>query len=179
MSKEFYDTLANKLSAEAESRNLKTPDQISNFVTRAVTIKYGNGCRLNIASIIADTFRLVNTGTRDLPPLPQSLALVDVNTPEIDADITQKSISMLKKYKVDEVQPKMDQIYNDAKIALGLASEDGTILRLSDEVDNTKLAKITTVSAHVVAGGNSQAAFNEGVPHGLKPIVDAVAKGIE
>ena len=172
----FYLSLCNRLAGEVESRGLTGVEQINQFCSQALHTKYGHGASLNLSSVVAEVFKLVHTGTKDLPELPSSLMPTVVISPEINSDIVAKSKGLVEQYRTaTSGTPKIDQILQDASIALGLKDKTGMILKVPDEVDQTKLAKITSVTAHVMAGEFAPALNeNDTAEDGFKPLVDAV-----
>ncbi len=174
---DFYKKTVYTLTDEAKHRGLKSVEQISHFVNQAITFKYGKNDKINVSTIIAEVYQNLHMGTKDLPDLPDELKKPDLNSPEIQAKITEVATELARKYRADGTQPKLDQIQIAAKVALGLTDDTGKILRSSDDVSNTQLAKITTITANVL-DQNLPNPFSDDTKDGLRPIYDAVNKQI-
>lgn len=170
---DFYEKTVHALVGEAKHKGLKTIEQVSQFVTHAISFKYGENEKINVSQIVAMVYQHLHMGTSDLPDeLPDELKPLDLNSPEINNKITEVSTSLAKQYKADGIQPKIAQIHTDAKVALGLTDDSGMPLKLGDDVSNTQLAKITTITGAVL-DPNQTVTFDD-VKDGLKPIYEAV-----
>lgn len=175
----FYKKLTDELTKEAEKRGISDAHQVNTFVTKALHIKYGAHQQINISSVIADVFQQVNSGTRNLPDLPTSLASVDIDPFAYNVEVLQESNELLKRYKSKGIQPRMDEVFEDIKTRYGITTEDGFLLRQMTEEEKVKIARINTVTTHVLMGGNSPSNADSLEKLKLTAVVDSASKSLE
>lgn len=156
---DFMKNIILSLTDEAQKRGLKTAEQISEFATKAIHVKYGKNQKINIAEIVTSVFQNIHTGIARLPDdIPEEYLPPDLESPEINAVIVEMATELSKKYKKEHQQPKIDEIYSEVKTALGLTDKTGMILRLPNDEDHTKLSKITTIVGSIL---NPNKTFDE------------------
>ena len=169
---DFMKDIILSLTEEASKRGLRTAEQIQEFATKAINVKYGENQKINIAEIVVSVFQSIHTGIAGLPDdIPDELKPPDLDSPAINAAIKEMAVEMAQGYKSEYPYPKLDQIYTDVKVKLGLTDESGLVLKLADDVSSTKLAKVTTLIGSVLS---QEKTFDENADDSFSQLYNAV-----
>jgi len=139
------------LSDECDSRALRSPQQISSFVNHALSIKYGKNGKIPVSEIVAEVFKNVNGGVKDLPELPEEFAPPNLETQEINNKVKETAKALGKQYRSDNKRPRLDQIHKDVQKELGLIDDTGDILKLISEEDSHIIAMATSLIGQVMS----------------------------
>ena len=172
---QFYKELTKTLSDEVTGRNLKSSEQISDFVERAINEKYRRNSKVDTPRVISDVYRNVTMGITNLPDLPPALQPVNTDTPEIREKIIKVSSKIAKEFcEKGTAFPKIEEIQKRARQELGLTDSENKPIRLGNEIDTVSLSKISTMTMATLSP-NITPNFGD---EGLKGIYETIKKEV-
>lgn len=175
----FLKTTVDVLTDECDARGLRTPQQVSTFVTQALTVGFGANHRAPVSEIVAKVFQNVNTGIKNLPSeLPIEFAPPNFETQEVYDRVVEISKALGKKYHEDGVMPKVDQIQRDIQVKLGITDDTGDLLRLAQDEDRHILAKASTILMNAFST-NPVGLGDTGLEEMYEEVNNAIYKGGE
>ena len=174
MQSNFKQEVVSVLSKKAENQGLKDPQEISQFVSQSIKLKYGT-TKISVNEIASEVWRNVHYGVSEMPELPDVHKPLDLNSNEVNLKIIEVSTKIAEDFKSQGIKPKIEDMQARPTGQLKSRNDENTPVRLSDEISDIQLSKISTLTMAAL-DPNRTCKFE--AEDGLKDSFEAIDKSV-